>query len=102
MGAIERVTNWKDLGTQLGVSTSRLSYIEEDEVSEEDRKRKMIQVWMKCEGASWMKLESALVTPAMCENTAAKGIAVRRGSSFDKKSVLGIQSIATSESSGIS
>ena len=100
LGVIENVTNWKDLGVQLGVNSSRLTNIEEEQLSEEDRKQQMIQVWMKLGEASWETLQNALETPAMCENTAAKGIAMRRGSSFDSQSVLLNQSIGASDSSG--
>ena len=94
---IENVTNWKELGTQLGVKSSRLSTIEEEEGSEVNRKIKMIEEWMKMEGekANWGTLQDALTTPALCENAAAQMIAKRRGSSFDSKSVLWNQSIAS-------
>ncbi len=78
LNRIEDVTRWKDLGLQLGLKSSRLDEIEDN------FKLKMITLWIATDrDASWEKLEIALKTPAMCENRAAKGIAERRGSSFD-------------------
>ena len=86
--AIADVTYWKDLGVQLGIPSARLNMFDE----EDEPKEKMIAQWMKDPEASWEKLENALTTPAMCENRVAKGIAERRGSSFDKQSILENQS----------
>ena len=88
MVAITDVSNWRDLGLQLGLSSSRLNEIEQ----QDNPKEKMIIQWMKEDAASWEKLQEALTTPAMCENRVAKGIADRRGSSFDRQSILEIQS----------
>ena len=102
LSAIEKVTNWKELGTQLGVTSAKMNLIEADEPTEVDRKRKMIQVWMELNEASWRLLISALLSPAMCEKTVVRELEKRRGSSFDSKSVLLRQSLGTSENSGIS
>lgn len=90
MEAIADVTNWRDLGLQLGLSSARLNEMEGDEP-----KLKMITQWMKDPESSWEKLQEALTTPAMCENRVAKSIADRRGSSFDKHVVLEHQSSST-------
>ena len=86
------MTNWKELGVQLKIKPSRLKEIEElTDVNQ--HKVKMITLWMELDlDANWEKLQTALESPAMCENKVAKGIADRRGSSFDKKSVLSSQS----------
>ena len=92
------MTNWRDLGLQLGLSTAKLDAIG----TESDPKVKMITVWMDrnpgATGASWQKLVRALASPAMCENRVAKGIAERRGSSFDKESALEYQSLGSTAS----
>ena len=82
------MTNWKELGVQLKIKSSRLREIEElPDVSQ--HKVKMITLWVEQDlDANWEKLQTALESPAMCENRVTKGIADRRGSSFDKKSVL--------------
>ena len=89
------VTNWRDLGLQLGLSTAKLDAIE----TQSEPKVKMISVWMDLNpDANWHQLVRALATPAMCENTVAKGIAARRGSSFDKESAIEYQSSGSSAS----
>lgn len=94
MNEIKDVTNWRDLGIQLGLSPAKLNEIQESEGDESTLK--MITVWMKIDlEASWEKLVKALASPAMCENRAAKSIADRRGSSFDKLSALESQSIGS-------
>ena len=83
------VSNWEDLGLQLGLKPSQLNSCE--------RKESMIELWMKLDPeASWEKLQEALESPALCENQASKGIADRRGSSFDKRNVLVTQSSVNS------
>ena len=75
------VTNWRDLGLQLGLSPAKLDAIG----TESDPKVKMITAWMDqnpgATGASWQKLMRALASPAVCENRVAKGIAEKHGSS---------------------
>lgn len=97
MDAIVDVTNWKELGLQLGLSPARLNVFDEGD----EPKEKMIAQWMKDHNASWERLESALTTPALCENRVAKGIAERRGSSFDKQSILESQSKSSTINSGL-
>ena len=79
MEAIVDVTNWRDLGLQLGLSSTRLNECDLDG----NPKQKMIVQWMKEDpDASWERLQKALTTPAMCENRVAKSIADSgRGSS---------------------
>ena len=95
------VTNWRDLGLQLGLSPAKLDAIG----TESDPKVKMITAWMDqnpgATGASWQKLMRALASPAVCENRVAKGIAEKHGSSFDKESALKHQSLGGSSASGI-
>lgn len=92
---IADVTNWKELGIQLGMKSARLRAIEENEDSEGERKIKMIEEWMKLENANWDTLQEALTKPALCENAAAQRLARRRGSSFDSKSIRWSQSAAS-------
>lgn len=93
MADLVDVTNWRELGLQLGLSPARL----DDIANESEPKVKMITVWMDLHpDASWEKLVKALASPAMCENRVAKGIAERRGSSFDKRSALEYQSLGSS------
>ena len=96
LDSLVEVTNWRDLGVQLGLKPARLKALEE--YPEDRRKVKMILQWLKADqDASWEKLQAALEKPALCENRAAKGIAEkRRGSSFDSHSVISIQSRKTS------
>ena len=72
---IKDVTNWKDLGLQLGFPSSKLNKFE----LEQDPIVALIQGWMDGQALppSWETLEEALTSPAMCENRVAKGIAVR-------------------------
>lgn len=102
MADLVDITNWRELGLQLGLSPSKLDTIElQDHESDPKVKMiKMISVWMDMfpDEANWEKLERALVSPAMCENKVAKGIAERRGSSFDKASALEHQSLGSTRS----
>lgn len=92
MADLADITNWRELGLQLGLSSARLDAIQ----NESEPKLKMITVWVDlCPDANWEKLVRALASPAMCENRVAKGIAERRGSSFDKKSALEYQSLSS-------
>jgi pyrroloquinoline quinone (PQQ) biosynthesis protein C len=84
MSAIVDVTNWRDLGLQLGLSSARLNEIDEGQ----EPKQMMIEQWMKTDpGASWKKLLGALTTPALCENRTAKDIVERHDSSFDREEI---------------
>ncbi len=90
---VVEVNNWKDLGVQVGLKPPQLSSFE----GTEQPKRDMIDCWMKIDPeASWEKLQAALQSPAMCENRVSQGIAKRRGSSFDRRSLLEAQSSVTS------
>ena len=92
MSFLVDVTNWKDLGLQLGLKPAQINDCEGEEP-----KLKMITQWMKIDpDANWEKLQTALESPAMCENRVSKGIAKRRGSSFDKRSVRARSSSAAS------
>ena len=97
LDSLEKVTNWRDLGLQLGLKPARLKLLEES-YPEDQRKTEMIDQWKKADpDASWEKLQAALEKPVLCENRAAKGIAEkRRGSSFDSQSVISLQSRKTS------
>lgn len=87
---IQDVHNWKELGVQLEISLARLKEIEQ---CDGDPKMKMITTWKELDcDASWDKLQRALESPAMCENRVSKGIAERRGSSFDNDALLSQQS----------
>ncbi len=78
---IQEVTNWKDLGLQLGLKPPQINSC--------DDKQKLIMQWMKIDPeASWENLQAALESPTMCENRVSQGIARRRGSSFDRSSLL--------------
>ena len=89
---IKAVTNWKDLGLQLGLKPAQISTCEGEEP-----KLKIIEQWKRVDPeANWEKLQVALESPAMCENRAARDIAIRRGSSFDKRSLLEVQSTVSS------
>ena len=85
------VTNWGDLGVQLGLKPARLKALEE--YPEDQQKVKMILQWLKADpDASWEKLLAALKKPSLCENRAAKGIAERRQGGFSTDSVISFQS----------
>lgn len=95
---IIEVTNWRDLGLQLGLSSSKLDIIQASAGSDiNEAKAQLITAWLDTDPeASWQKLVKALASRAMCENRASKGIAERRGSSFDAKSALEYQSLESS------
>ena len=84
LSVIADVSNWRNLGTQLGIESSKLDEI--DRCPVEEQKTKMVTTWLNCdENPSWDKLYRALRRPSVNMNRAADKVASRfRGSSFNE------------------
>ena len=55
------MVDWHGLGLQLELQNSRLKKIHKEHLTEDDRRREMIHVWMYSDPeASWEKLSEAL------------------------------------------
>ncbi len=77
------INNLRNLGTILGIESSRLEEI--DSYSLEERRTQLIKMWFEIEAdPTWDKLTQALQNPSVMENRAAeKACSIRKGISFE-------------------
>lgn len=70
MESIEEVSDWRTLGTHLGIKSSKL-----DEISRyppEEQKSQLVTAWYSGIDCTWEKLEEALNKPSVCGVQAVK------------------------------
>ena len=81
ISALKDVSNWKELGSQLGMSGEQLDSIESDHEDVEMRKRAMLRTWfdhMAQQGkACWQRVVNALIL--MKQTNLAKKVAQQGG-----------------------
>lgn len=88
LNAIQDVTNWRSLGTHLGIKSSKLDEIAKFPIKEQ--KSQIVVAWFACDEApSLEKLQTALKKPSVGEIRAAERVSDMRrvsltsGPSFD-------------------
>ncbi len=77
------INNLRNLGTILGIESSRLDEIDSHPL--EEKKMHLIKMWFKIEAdPTWDKLTQALQNPSVMENRAAeRACSLRRGISYE-------------------
>ena len=76
--ALKEFSQWKQLGTELGISQAKMDMIENDNVDTESRKQALLQMWFdKHDKVCWEALISAL--KAMDQVKLAKKVADEYG-----------------------
>lgn len=86
LNTLKDVVDWKSLGIQLDISSSKLNEIDHDNRGQvAGCKRDLVQFWLDSDGScSWIKLSDALIAiPNGCHSVLAEEIKTTKCSGMD-------------------
>ena len=72
---------WQDIGEELGLEQSSLSYYHSNYSDPGDCLRKVLSEWLECGSTSWKDIVAVLRTPCIGESHLADYLEVKYGSS---------------------
>ena len=81
--AVEELSNWKLLGTNLSIPWETLDKIDHEQLIRPAKKSKMIQIWMTGPPmATWSSLVEALHSPSIALHETAERISTHHSKSL--------------------